>query len=205
MFVGMDVFQIAASLTKRMGKHVNAHEVTHALYDMRELGLVKFHPTKSKRVLRELNSNGSLGSPIGEVPVRIQLTKAGLEKAEYSDASPPIHGAKFVETPRQEEPEEGASPIEPVPIVDIEQAIVIDVSQVIDVGKYPEVHRLINAERNVRSAVEALRRAGQDDLAQMAEDTLKERTPLQQQVIGLVNALLSRRLVQDGAEDSVSE
>jgi hypothetical protein len=221
LFVGLDVFAISQSLTKRMGKLVNAHEVTHVLYDLRNQGLVKFHSTKSRALLRRVSgSGGDRGSPIGEVPVRIQLTRQGLEKAEYSESvphltpddmlprGPVVNGLGHISDveggiPVTDEQEnvtgilpEPPEPTQHVP-VHIDVHSVSGLHSMVNVAHYPDIHRLVNAERNVLQAAASLRAAGQPDLAAMAEDTLKERSPLQREVIDMVAALLLRSLAID--------
>jgi hypothetical protein len=213
MFVGLDVWAISQGLTKRMDKQVNAHEVTHALYDLREQGLVRFHPTKNKALVRKLQANAPRGmaTPLGGVPVRIQLTKQGLERADYSESLPHL-------TPDDMLPP-GPAPNGPGHISDVEGGIPVTDAQenvtailpeiqppvehapkqggYVNLSLYPDIQRLVNAERHVRAAAEALRKAGQPELATMAEETLKERTALEAQVITLVGDMLVRGFMVD--------
>jgi hypothetical protein len=81
--VGLSVLQLAERLTKKLGRNVPAHDVTHALYDLRAQQLVDFRESKNQAQLRRMKqSNGSGGSPTkygGGVPVWIKVTKKTME------------------------------------------------------------------------------------------------------------------------------
>lgn len=75
-WVGLTVIETAQQLG------YSTHDVTHALYDLRKQGLVGF--SESKHIGKR--TKGSQGStPLGSVPVRIRITKKGIEMATPTD------------------------------------------------------------------------------------------------------------------------
>lgn len=238
-FVGLSVFQIASHLTKIMGRLVPAHDVTHTLYDLRDAGLVRFHPTKDKSILVSTAQGGARNTPRGGVPVRIQLTAAGVRRGEELASGAGVEPQPAEPMAPQQEPE-------PVPVhIDVTQVIPGDIRDItgplpppqhfpeptegaqvakqygtaqfgnveppeprvvfkgdsVDLMVYPLVHRLYNGDSYIKQAASALRMAGQNDLASMAGDALKERTQFEQQVNSLVKVLVERGVVLNKGGD----
>lgn len=83
-FVGLTIIETS----KVLG--IPPHDVTHALYDMKKMGLVAFKESKSMgRALARgaLDSRGS--TPKSAVPVRIRITQRGIEMATPEDMNAP--------------------------------------------------------------------------------------------------------------------
>lgn len=214
-FIGWGVVELAAQATEQVGHHVDPHEVTHALYDMRKQGWVKFNTTKSPALLKRIGEVKASGSHSGGtsgngIPVRIQLTKQGQKEAErtlrrMSNApKPEVPSPEVLSTMAQSgltrtQAEELRS--RPVP-KSVKRNGRTDEDRVplgewppVKAITFPTVWRTANAEELTREAAQLLNAAGQKDLAIMAEDALAERTPLEREVTRLVGVLVERGLL----------
>jgi len=246
-YTGLSVLDIAAEVTRRQGRSVDSHNVTHALYDLRNRGYVKFNTAKSGGAAvraagkDSIQSNGSAVSGNG-IPVRIQVTKSGMASVGLVNAE--VHtplserilpiggdlGARIVEGIRREVETklvaediindgrkamngsahihdvevQGGTPVlnadeqiiaivpDPEPVVREEPKVAPDdpVTRVrIDISKYPLISAVRGSEDRVREAIVLLRLAGQNSVADLAEESLSQRTPLELELAALVKEI----------------
>lgn len=188
-YVGLNIMQISKRLTERMGRLVDPHDVTHALYNMRDSGWVRFRQSKAR--------SGDKGKMVGGgEPVRIQLTKRGSQKARglvkggyraLSETATPQPA-----TPQPAAPKTNGHSDEPP---ERPNAIPEEREPAIDLSHFPAIRKVAAATSLISEAVRMLNLAGQGDLATMALDSIKERTPLENEVSLLVRDLAARGLV----------
>jgi len=172
---------------------ITPHDVTHALYDLRNRGLLRFSTSKSPGRQGAQGERGGGSSHPDGIPVRILVTPLGMGIEPKRDG-PKINrvDATVLDTPAPPKPKREPKPAPPstpllshLGIAPAERPAVTPPPFPADpLAELPLLRSLVNGQEDLHRAVDALRAAGRQDLADLVISETKI-GPMEQEFITL--------------------